>query len=71
MTYYLRFGNYPLCDHMGSQAGRQFCETFRIESCSYRTIKEARAVLRRVDRSDWAGALSIKSGTCPRLADVK
>jgi hypothetical protein len=68
---YLKFNNRPLCDHMGCVAGIRFCEAVGVESCSYRTRREALAVLRRVNATDWAGALSIHAGECPHVADLE
>jgi hypothetical protein len=67
---YLKFNNRPLCDHMGCQAGAKFCEEMDIPSCSYRTRREALAITKRVNKTDWAGVLSIAQGECPRMATL-
>ena len=67
---YLKYMGRPLCDHMGCAAGRRFCEDLAIGSCSYRTRREARAILKRSNATPWAGSLSIADGVCPRVQEL-
>jgi hypothetical protein len=68
--YYLRFINRPLCDHMGCQAGIIMCRDADVTSCSYTTLKDARAAMRRINKlPGWAGAASVVQGECPRVAE--
>jgi hypothetical protein len=68
--YYLRFCGHPLCDHMGSQAGRALCYEAEVESCSYLTLRDARAAKARLERGVNAGSVSIHKGECPRIFEA-
>jgi hypothetical protein len=66
--YFIRFNGRPLCDHMGCEAGRIMCDQAEVNSCGYRTVKDARAAMRRINNlPGWAGAASVAEGICPRL----
>jgi hypothetical protein len=70
MKYYLRFCGTPLCVHKGSPAGRRTCEEADVDQCGYRTLKEARAAMHRLNSlPGWAGAASVHRGWCPSLAE--
>jgi len=64
--YYLRFCGRPLCDHMGSMAGRALCDKVEVTSCSYTTIRDARAAKKRLERGV-VGSVSIHAGECPTV----
>jgi hypothetical protein len=69
--YHLRFGTRPLCDHMGCLVGIAMCRDAEVTSCSYRTIKDARAAMRRLNNlPGWAGSTRIAKGECPRETDI-
>ena len=66
--YYLRYGSSPLCDHMGCLAGSLMCRDIGVTSCSYRTVREARVAMRRLNaRPGYAGIASVVTGECPRV----
>jgi hypothetical protein len=70
MPYYLRFCGNPLCDHLGSQAGRRMCDEAGVDQCGYRTRYDARNAMRKINSlPGWAGAASIHEGSCPRLVE--
>jgi len=68
--YYLRFCGHPLCDHMGSRAGTVLCDEAKVDSCSYLTLRDARAAKRRLERGVHAGSVSIHEGECPRIQEA-
>lgn len=69
MSYHLILGNAPLCDYLGCQAGRDFSAKTGVDECGHHTLKTARAAVRKVNRTSWAGAVRVVEGSCPRLTD--
>lgn len=70
--YYIRWLGRPLCDHMGCEAGRKLCEAADVQSCSYTRRRDAIAAMRRLEAraAGYAGATSLATGECPRVADL-
>lgn len=70
--YYLRFCGRPVCDELGSIAGRELMAKAEVCQCSWRAKKDAQAAMRRLNGlPGYAGSASLHEGECPRTAETE
>jgi hypothetical protein len=66
--YFLRIAGHPFCDHTACLAGLDLAKRAGVDSCSYRTIRDARQAMRKLNAVDgYAGVASVHSGPCPSI----
>jgi hypothetical protein len=67
---YLLHNHRPFCTHTACVAGLQTQDAIEAAigqriCCGYPTLREARRVVAKVNRTDFAGYFSVKAGACP------